>query len=646
MTHSSPISQANQNQRPRENDWRLFLRLVPYARRTGRLLFVSMMLLLPLSIASAVQPLIIGQAISLIRSEDETWSFLKERSLSEGLSILIGLLLLTIVIRLVFVAVQGFLVVKLGQQMTAWIRDDLFDHVTALAVRFFDRTPVGRLITRLTSDVEALGDVFSTGAIGIIGDVLSILVIAITMFFLQWQLALMLVLMLVPVTGLIIYFQQEYRKANYKAREELSALNSMLQENISGINIVQLFRREQFNAEVFREVNNRYIKEVDKTIFHDSAVSATLEWISFIAIAGVLWLGGWLVLRETLSFGALSAFILYAQRLFDPLRRFAEKFTMLQAGFTAVERISDIMNEPIEIRDPEGLQVQRLPQGLNVGRLSVESSEDNVLYPSSSALQYPNPSNLQPTNFQPLTLSGEIRFEHVWFAYKQDEYVLKDLHFTIRPGEKVALVGPTGAGKSSIIRLLCRLYEPTKGRILVDGIDIRDISQAELRRYIGVILQEGFLFAGDVKSNITLGETYSIEQVQAAARVTNVANFIEQLPQGYDTQLRERGTNLSGGQKQLLAFARAAIRDPSILVLDEATASLDVGTEALIQQALDRLLEERTAIIIAHRLSTIRYVDRILVLKRGELIESGSHEELLQQNGLYASLYQLQMLGA
>lgn len=609
MTHSSRISQTNQ--RPRENDWRLFLRLVPYARRTGRLLFISMTLLLPLSIASAVQPLIIGQAISLIRSEDQTWSFLKERSLSDGISILIALLLLTIVIRLVFVAVQGFLVVKLGQQMTAWIREDLFDHVTALAVRFFDRTPVGRLITRLTSDVEALGDVFSTGAIGIIGDVLSILVIAITMFFLQWQLALMLVLMLIPVTGLIIYFQQEYRKANYKAREELSALNSMLQENISGINIVQLFRREQFNAEVFREVNNRYVKEVDKTIFHDSAVSATLEWISFIAIAGVLGLGGWLVLGKTLSFGALSAFVLYAQRLFDPLRRFAEKFTMLQAGFTAVERISDIMNEPIEIRDPVVIGQQ--------GKLS--------------------------STFSPSSGTGEIRFEHVWFAYKQDDYVLKDLHFTIRPGEKVALVGPTGAGKSSIIRLLCRLYEPTQGRILIDGIDIRDISQAELRRYLGVILQEGFLFAGDVKGNITLGETYPIEQVQAAAEVTNVADFIEQLPQGYDTQLRERGTNLSGGQKQLLAFARAAIRNPSILVLDEATASLDVGTEALIQQALDRVMEKRTAIIIAHRLSTIRNVDRILVLKRGELIESGSHDELLQQNGLYASLYQLQMLG-
>ena len=626
MTSLSPPSEANRSQRSRENDWRLFLRLVPYARRSGRPLFVSMALLVPLSVASAIQPLIIGQAISLIRNEDQIWFFLEKRPLADGLNILIGLLLLTIVIRLVFVAVQGFLVVKVGQQITAGIRDDLFEHVTSLAVRFFDRTPVGRLITRLTSDVEALGDVFSTGAIGIVGDILSMVVIAVTMFFLQWQLALMLLLMLLPVTGLIIYFQHEYRKANYKAREELSALNSMLQENITGINIVQLFRREQFNAEMFREVNQRYIKEVDKTIFHDSAVSATLEWIALVAIAAVLWLGGLFVLGNTLSFGVLSAFILYAQRLFDPLRRFAEKFTMLQAGFTAVERISDIMNEPIEIRDPEGLQVKRLQVAGSGNGLQVTGS---------------TPQNLQLSN-----LHGEIRFEHVWFAYKQDEYVLKDLHFTIRPGEKVALVGPTGAGKSSIIRLLCRLYEPTQGQILVDGIDIRDLPQAELRRYMGVILQEGFLFAGDVKSNITLGETYSFEEIQASAEVTNVARFIEQLPQGYDTQLRERGTNLSGGQKQLLAFARSAIRDPSILVLDEATASLDVGTEALIQQALDRLLEKRTAIIIAHRLSTIRNVDRILVLKRGQLVESGSHEELLQQNGLYASLYKLQMLGS
>lgn len=611
MSSFSTSSSANRSQRVRENDWRLFLRLVPYARRNNRLLLISIALLLPLSIASAVQPLIIGQAVSLLRDEQQIWFFLKDSTLTEGINILIGLLLLTIIVRLVFVAVQGYLVVKVGQQMTAGIRDDLFDHVTSLAARFFDRTPVGRLITRLTSDVEALGDVFSTGAIGIIGDILSMVVIAVTMFFVQWQLALMLVLMLVPVMGLIIYFQQQYRKANYKAREELSALNSMLQENIAGMNVVQLFRSEQFNAEMFRTVNQRYVTQVDKTIFHDSAVSATLEWIGLVAIAAVLWLGGSFVLGNTLSFGALSAFILYAQRLFDPLRRFAEKFTMIQAGFTAVERISDIMDEPIEIRDPEHGVQQHLTLASQNGK----------------------------------SRTGEIRFEQVWFGYKPDEYVLKDLDFTIHPGEKVALVGPTGAGKSSIIRLLCRLYEPTKGRILIDGIDVRDLRQADLRRYMGVILQDGFLFAGDVKGNITLGETYPFEEIETAAKVTNVANFIEQLPQGYNTQLRERGTNLSGGQKQLLAFARAAIRDPSILVLDEATASLDVGTEALIQQALDRLLEKRTAIIIAHRLSTIRNVDRILVLKRGELIESGSHEELLEENGLYARLYKLQMLG-
>jgi ATP-binding cassette subfamily B protein len=411
--------------------------------------------------------------------------------------------------------------------------------------------------------------------------------------------------MLIPVTVLIVYFQQQYRKANYRAREELSALNSMLQENIVGINVVQLFRREGFNAELFRKVNRRYIKEVDRTIFHDSAISSTLEWISLVAIAGVLWLGGLLVLGKGLTLGKLSEFILFAQLLFDPLRQFAEKFTAIQAGFTAVERVSDILNEPIEIRDSE------------------------------------TPKTLHSDSQDPI---GEIRFEHIWFGYKPDEYVLKDLDFVIQPGEKVALVGPTGAGKSSIIRLLSRLYEPTKGRILVDGLDIRDLPQTELRRHVGVILQDGFVFAGDVKSNITLGETYSFAEVQSAAQRTNVDRLIEQLPNGYDTPLRERGTNLSGGQKQLLAFARAAIRNPRILVLDEATASLDVGTEALIQDALEHLLEGRTAIIIAHRLSTIRNCDRILVLRRGQLVESGSHDELLAQGGLYANLYQLQML--
>ena len=624
MTISSPVADTK-NQPRRETDWRLFMRLASYATRSKRLLIISIALLVPLAVSGAVQPILIGQAISVIRSEP-TYQFLRGMPLSAALNILAVLLMLTITFRLALQSVQGYLVTKVGQIITTDIRNDLFAHVTSLAVRFFDRTPVGRLMTRLTSDVEALGEVFSSGAIGIVSDLFSILVIAIFMFTMQWQLALMLVLMMIPITALIVYFQYQFRIANYTTREEISDLNAQLQENLTGIGVVQLFRRERFNSELFSVTNKRYIKAVDKTIFYDSAVSATLEWIALVAIAAVLWLGGQKLLQGTLNFGTLSAFILFAQRLFDPLRQFAEKFTAIQAGFTAIERISDILNEPIEIKDPTREEQEEGKRQQKAERIKREAGR-NQDYSSESE-------------------SGEIQFENVWFAYKENEYVLENLNFTIKSGEKVALVGPTGAGKSSIIRLLCRLYEPTRGRILVNHVDIRDLPQAELRKHVGVIIQDGFLFAGDVKSNISLGENYSIEEIKAAAEKTNVARLIEQLPQGYDTQLRERGTNLSGGQKQLLAFARAAIRNPSILVLDEATASLDVGTEALIQEALERLMADRTAIIIAHRLSTIRNVDRILVLKRGQLVESGSHEELLQQEGLYASLYKLQMLGS
>ena len=597
---SSPVSPP-----VKENDWRLLLRLLPYAKKQKALLFWSLILLFPLSLTGAIQPLIIGQAVSLLQKE-QTWGFLARMPLTAAINTLIIILSASIILRLILGTTQGYLVQKVGQSITANVREDLFSHVTSLSSSFFDRSPVGRLVTRLTSDVEALGEVFASGAIGVVSDLVNILVIIITMFTLQWQLALLLVLMLFPVTALIIFFQKQYRIANYQVREQLSKLNAQLQENVVGVNIVQLFRRERFNAEMFRATNTQYRQSLDKTIFYDSAVSATLEWIGLIAVGGVLWLGGIFILQKTIDFGVLSAFILFSQRLFNPLRQFAEKFTMFQSGFTAIERIGELISIPIEITDPN----------------------------SSKELYFPEKRQ-----------TGEIIFENVWFGYKPDEYIIKGLNFTIHPGEKVALVGPTGAGKSSIIRLLCRLYEPSKGRILVDGIDIRYLPQAELRRYIGVILQETFLFAGDVTRNITLGENYDFEQVKAAAKLTNIDHFIEELPDGYHTLLRERGANLSGGQKQLLAFARVAIRNPEILVLDEATASLDVGTEVLIQEALEQILVDRTAIIIAHRLSTIRDVDRILVLKRGELVESGTHEDLLTKDGLYASLYKLQMLG-
>ncbi|MEM9089495.1 MAG: ABC transporter ATP-binding protein [Cyanobacteria bacterium P01_F01_bin.53] len=615
MTSASAPNQPSGDQpamkRGMKNDWRLFLRLLPYIKGNRRQLMLPLLLLVPLSLAQALQPVLIGQAISLIKQEDAAWDIFETMSLRAGLNWIIGGLLIAIAIRLALDGWQSYQIQKVGQRITASIRSDLFEHVTDLSMGFFDRTPVGKLITRLTSDVNALGDVFATGAIGIISDLFLILVLMGTMLQQEWRLGLMLIAMLLPVTALIIYFQQQYRKANYKAREELSTLNADLQENISGINVVQLFRRERFNSELFRTVNTRYVSALDKTIFYDSAVSATLEWIALVAITGVLALGGTLVTGGLLELGTLTAFILFAQKLFDPLRQFADKFTAIQAGLTAVERLNDLMSEPVTIRDAKNTVV--LPSDTLAG-------SDTVV-------------------------PGKIRFKNVSFGYKADDYVLKDLDFTICPGEKVALVGPTGAGKSSIIRLLCRLYEVSKGEILLDNVDVREIAQQDLRDRMAIILQDGFLFSGDVQRNITLGEDYSFEQVRRAAEQTNVAQFIEQLPQGYNTALRERGTNLSGGQKQLLAFARAAIRNPGILVLDEATANLDVGTEAMIQEALDKLLENRTAIIIAHRLSTIRNVDRILVLKQGQLIEQGSHDDLLAQDGLYASLYKLQMLG-
>ncbi|MEN9213643.1 MAG: ABC transporter ATP-binding protein [Gloeomargarita sp. DG02_3_bins_56] len=583
-------------------DWQLLQDLGRYAVHYRKLLGLALILLLPLAFASAIQPVLIGQAISLIRREPVS-AFLESLSLTQGLRLIALVLLMTVVLRLSLQGIQSYLIQKVGQNITADIRQDLFNHVLSLPMAYFDRTPVGKLITRLTSDVEALGDVFATGAVGILIDIFTIVAIAVVMFMEQWVLALILLGLLVPVTLLITYFQAQFRRANYQSREELSKLNTLIQENIQGVNIVQIFGRERYNAYLFRTINRRYNRAVDQTIFHDSAISATLEWIALVATAVVLMVGGHLVLGNYLTFGVLASFILFAQRLFDPLRELAEKFTLIQAGLTAVERIREIRAQPVSIDDP-----------------------------------------VQPL-ILPAQGGGEIRFERVSFGYQAGELAIQNLDFTIRPGEKVALVGPTGAGKSSVIRLLCRLYEPHQGRILIDGIDLRHLAQKDLRRYVGVILQEPFLFSGDIYSNIVLGESYSLEAVEAITRQLNLHAWIADLPQGYHTPVRQRGSNLSTGQKQLIAFARVAIRQPRILVLDEATASLDVRTEALIQSALQTLLQQRTAVIIAHRLSTIRRVDRILVLKSGQLIESGSHQELLSQQGLYAHLHRLQLQG-
>ncbi|MGY2838875.1 ABC transporter ATP-binding protein [Thermostichus sp. MS-CIW-41] len=619
LAASPPDTDLSRDPRPRrESDWRLLRLLWPYARRHLRLVLAALAFLPPLALADAVQPLILQRAL------DGPIARALERGGAGILSDLwpyVGLLILTVLVRWLFQALEGYVSQKLGQLMTRDIRDDLFAHILALPAQFFDRTPVGKLITRITNDVEALGDVFSTGAVGIVSDLFTLGVIAVVMLSQRWDLGLLLILIVLPISAVVLELQRRFRDANFRVREELSKLNSWIQENILGITVVQLFRRERLNSEIFQTMNRRYIREVDQTILYDSALSAVLEWVSWLAVAALLWVGGQQVMSagrgsvgggwtgslplpgEPLTFGSLYAFILFSQRFFNPLRQLAEKFTALQAGFTAVERIDAILSLPVAIRDPA-----------------------------------------QPRHLPP-NARGEVQFEHVWFAYNPGEWVLKDLTFTIRPGEKVALVGPTGAGKSSIIRLLCRLYDVTQGSIRIDGVDIRDLPQAELHRHLGVILQDGFLFSGDIQQNITLGEKADLAAVEQVARQLNLHDFLRNLPQGYATPVRERGSNLSSGQKQLISFVRAMWRDPKILVLDEATASLDVGTEALLQSALDTLLRDRTALIIAHRLSTIRDVDRILVLQRGELKEQGSHAELMAHNGLYASLYRLQDLG-
>ncbi len=601
-----------------QSDWRLLRVLWPYARRHWQLFLAALAFLPPLALADAVQPLILQRALDGPIAE----AVQRGDGILSGLWPYGALLILTLGVRWGFQALEGYSSQKLGQLITRDIRNDLFAHILALPAQFFDRTPTGKLITRLTSDVEALGDVFSTGAVGIVSDLFTLVVIAVVMLSQRWDLGLLLIFIVIPITGIVVWLQRRFRDANFRVREELSKLNSWIQENILGITVVQLFQRERFNSTLFQTINRRYIHAVDQTIFYDATLSAILEWVSWLAVAALLWVGGQQVISaatgllqeglgkflppptEPLTFGSLYAFILFSQRFFNPLRQLAEKFTALQSGFTAIERIDDLLRLPIARRDPA-----------------------------------------QPRSL-PATGAGEVCFENVYFAYSGTEWVLKNLSFTVRPGEKVALVGPTGAGKSSIIRLLCGLYDVNQGSIRIDGVDVREIPPAELHRRLGVILQDGFLFSGDVQQNITLGEKGTLAEVEEVARRLQVHELIQGLPQGYATPVRERGNNLSSGQKQIISFVRAMWRNPSILLLDEATASLDLATEALIQSALETLLQDRTAIIVAHRLSTIRNVDRILVLQRGELKEQGSHEELMALNGLYASLYRLQDLGS
>jgi len=592
-------------------DARRLRQLLPYLGRDRRRLLLALLLLIPLALAGAIQPVLVGQAISVLRHEPSVLPWLDRLPEAVALRWLVGLLLVAVVLRLSLQGTQIFNVQVVGQRLTSRIRADLFRHAMELSLRFHDRTPVGKLLTRLTSDVEALAEVFASGAVGVLADLVSLLVIAATMLTIEWRLGLVLLLTQIPSTWAILWLQKRYRRANYRVREELAQLNADLQENLQGLDVVQMFRREAVNSANFARTTADYRRAVTGTILYDSAISAFLEWVALGAIALVLALGGAMVTNRAMDLGTLTTFILFSQRLFDPLRQLAERFTQIQGGLTAVERIAELLEEPLEIRD--------LPE-----------TERSV------AARFSSGQRRSP---------GEVVFDRVSFAYRPDDPILEDLSFRIAPGEHVALVGPTGSGKSTIIRLMCRLYEPQQGRILLDGVDIRELPTPILRQRLGVVLQDTFLFSGNVADNLRLDADVSDAELQQICRDLGLDPLLGRLEAGLASELRERGANLSSGERQLLAVARVAIRDPSVLVMDEATAFLDPSTEATLQRDLERLLRDRTAVVIAHRLATVEASDRILVLRRGRLVEEGNHRQLRAAGGLYAQLAELQEKG-
>ena len=590
-------------------DFRRIKKLGKFLTKDKKTIYLILIVLLPVSFSGAIQPLLVGQAITILKNETtDVW--LSKTFFGQSINAIIVTLFITVLFRLVLQGYQTYNIQAVGQRLTARIRRELFDHSISLSLKYHDKMPVGKLLTRLTNDVDALAEVFGSGAVGVIADFVSLIVISLTMLSIDRGLAILLLLTQIPVSYFIIWLQKRYRRANYQVREELSQLNSDFQENLQGLEVVQMFRREAFNSKKFSKTGVAYKKAVNGTIFYDSSISAFIEWISLAAVSLVLAVGGYLVTSGNIGLGTLTTFILYSQRLFEPLRQLAERFTQIQGGLTAVERINELLDEEIQIKD------------------------------STSAKHFlENAKNVNKK------FKGKIEFKNVNFFYNEGEHILKNLSFKINPGEHVAFVGPTGSGKTTIIRLLCRLYEPQSGQILIDDIDIKDIPIATLRNMLGVVLQDTFIFSGNVADNLKLNSNLNNLELEHLCYELGLDNLLKKLPEGLNTSLRERGANLSSGERQLLSVARVAIRNPVVLIMDEATAFMDPSTEATLQKDLERILSKRTALVIAHRLATIESSDKILVLKGGSLVEEGTHSELRLKKGLYFQLSELQQKG-
>jgi ATP-binding cassette, subfamily B, multidrug efflux pump len=520
------------------------------------------------------------------------------------LGLLAGLYLGVLFLELVVEYGGALLTSWIGQRVMYDLRMRIFEHLQRLSISFYDRNPVGRLMTRVTSDVETLNELFSSGVVTIFGDVFTLVAIMVMMLTIDLELALVTfsVIPLVWLTAAI--FRRRVREAFRDIRLRLARLNAYLQERLSGMRVVQLFGREEASARRFAELNRDHLDAHLRSITIYAVFFPVVEVLTSVAMALLLWYGGLRVLDGTLTVGILAAFIQYTRRFFQPLQDLSEKFNLLQSAMASSERVFALLDEPVSVAEPA--EPRRLPA--------------------------------------PVT--GEVKFENVWFRYSPEgPWVLRDISFTASPGRTIALVGYTGAGKTTIVSLLLRFYDPERGRITVDGVDIRDLATAELRSIIGFVQQDLFLFTGDILHNLGLDATITPEAAREAARRVGADRFIERLPSGYGHRLGERGRSLSVGERQLLSFARALAMDPRILVLDEATSSVDAEAEAQIQRAIAELMSGRTSLVVAHRLSTILHADEILVLHHGEIRERGSHRELLAQEGLYRRLYELQLRG-
>jgi ATP-binding cassette, subfamily B, multidrug efflux pump len=537
-----------------------------------------------------------------------------------GLNVIAAIFLAVLLASFALEYLQTWVLQITGQRIMFDIRMQIYAHLQRLDLQYYDRNPVGRLMTRVTTDVDVLNDLFTAGVVSIFGDVFTLLGIMIVLVTMDWRLALIAFSVLPLIVLVTQWFRSHVRDSYRTVRLWIARINAFLQEHITGMSTVQLFRREQRSFARFDEINRVHRDANVESIFYYAVFYPAIEVVGALASALLIWIGGGWTLQGTLTLGSLVAFLLYSQRFFRPISDMSEKFNVLQAAMASSERIFKLLDTEVKIENPGARKLGA------AGARHVELPMART--PELPAVQPPT--------------TGLV-FDNVSFAYNADDYVLRDVSFEVRPGERVGIVGATGAGKSTIINLLLRFYDVSKGRILVNGVDLREMRLEDLRQMFGLVLQDVHLFSGTIADNIRLGNSaITDEDVRQAAETVHAAPFIQGLPQGYDSPVAERGATLSVGQKQLLSFARALAFDPAILVLDEATSSVDTETEILIRDALHVLMAGRTTIAIAHRLSTIQDMDKILVMHKGELREMGSHQELLAKRGLYFTLYQLQ----